>query len=108
MLILKDEHAIDVLNSGNIGHLWHDFHAINVHATDVGDPMMKMAIMMMMKMAMMMMMKMAMVKVLVMMVMVAMLMQIVEFHCICLNLRRNSSTGQPTDSILTLKRHQMS
>ena len=40
MLILKDEHAIDVLNSGNIGHLWHDFHAIDVHATDVGDPMM--------------------------------------------------------------------
>ena len=38
MLILKDEHAIDVLNSGNIGHLWHDFHAIDVHATDVGDP----------------------------------------------------------------------
>ena len=38
MLILKDEHAIDVLNSGNIGHLWHDFHAIGVHATDVGDP----------------------------------------------------------------------
>ena len=39
MLILKDEHAIDVLNSGNIGHQWHDFHAIDVHATDVGDPM---------------------------------------------------------------------
>ena len=38
MLILKDEHAINVLNSGNIGHLWHDFHAIDVHATDVGDP----------------------------------------------------------------------
>ena len=38
MLILKDEHAIDVLNSGNIGHLWHDFHAIGVHATDVGHP----------------------------------------------------------------------
>ena len=38
MLILKDEHAIDVLNSGNIRHLWHDFHAIDVHATDVGDP----------------------------------------------------------------------
>ena len=27
-----------VLNSGNIGHLWYDFHAIDVHATDVGDP----------------------------------------------------------------------
>ena len=38
MLILKDEHAIDVLKSGNTGHLWHDFHAIDVHATDVGDP----------------------------------------------------------------------
>ena len=38
MLILKDEHAIDVLTTGNIGHLWHDFHAIDVHATDVGDP----------------------------------------------------------------------
>ena len=36
MLILKDEHAIDVLKSGNTGHLWHDFHAIGVHATDVG------------------------------------------------------------------------
>ena len=34
MLILKDEHAIDVLKSGNTGHLWHDFHAIGVHATD--------------------------------------------------------------------------
>ena len=39
MLILKDEHAIDVLKSGNTGHLWHDFHAIGVHATDVGHPM---------------------------------------------------------------------
>ena len=38
MLILKDEHAIDVLKSGNTGHLWHDFHAIGVHATDVGHP----------------------------------------------------------------------
>ena len=38
MLILKDEHTIDVLNSGNIVHLWHDLHAIDVHATDVGDP----------------------------------------------------------------------
>ena len=38
MLILKDEHAMGVLNSGNIGHLWHDFNAIDVHATDVGDP----------------------------------------------------------------------
>ena len=38
MLILKDEHAIDDLKSGNTGHLWHDFHAIGVHATDVGHP----------------------------------------------------------------------
>ena len=38
MLILKDEHAIDVLKSGNTRHLWHDFHAIGVHATDVGHP----------------------------------------------------------------------
>ena len=38
MLILKDEHAIDVLKSGNTGHLWHDFHAIGVHTTDVGHP----------------------------------------------------------------------
>ena len=38
MLILKDEHAIDVLKSGNTGHMWHDFHAIGVHATDVGHP----------------------------------------------------------------------
>ena len=38
MLILKDKHAIDVLKSGNTGHLWHDFHAIGVHATDVGHP----------------------------------------------------------------------
>ena len=38
MLILKDEHAIDVLKSGNTGHLWHDFHAIGVHATDVEHP----------------------------------------------------------------------
>ena len=38
MLILKDEHAIDVLKSGSTGHLWHDFHAIGVHATDVGHP----------------------------------------------------------------------
>ena len=40
MLILKDEHATDVLKKGNTGHLWHDFHAIGVHATDVGHPMM--------------------------------------------------------------------
>ena len=38
MLILKDEHATDVLKKGNTGHLWHDFHAIGVHATDVGHP----------------------------------------------------------------------
>jgi hypothetical protein len=37
MLILKDEDAIDVLNSGNIGHQWHDFDAIDVHATDMGE-----------------------------------------------------------------------
>ena len=36
MLILKDEHAIDVLNSGDIGHLWYNFHAKDDHATDEG------------------------------------------------------------------------
>ena len=49
MLILKDEHAIDVLKSGNTGHLWHDFHAIGVHATDVRHPrIMNMMLMMVM------------------------------------------------------------